>query len=164
MVERATLTKAQMTDAPAIHRLINHFADRGEMLPRSLSMIYENLRDFFVIHIDGTVVACGALHILWDDLAEIKSLAVATEHQRRGYGSRLVHACLDDARHLGIRTVFCLTYQPSFFERFGLERTDVMTLPRKVWGECFDCPKFPHCDEVALVLKLAEAPPAEPAL
>ena len=146
--------KVRIQDVPQIHRLINHFADKGEMLGRPLSEIYENLRDYFVIRQDERVVACAALHVSWADLAEIKSVAVAEDKQRQGFGARLVEACLKEARELGIVTIFCLTYRPTFFEKFGLSQVDRMELPRKVWTECYRCPKFPDCDEVALTCQL----------
>lgn len=150
--------KARIADAQRIHELVNSFAEKGEMLPRALSEIYENLRDFFVIRDDqGEVIGCVALHINWSDLAEIKSLAVSEEMQDQGLGSMLVGACLKEARELGIPTVFCLTYKPAFFEKHGFCRVDKMELPRKVWSECYRCPKFPDCDEVALVRRLDDA-------
>jgi amino-acid N-acetyltransferase len=145
------IEKAKIQDVPQIHKLINHFADRDEMLPRSLSEIYENTRDYFVYRQDERVLACAALHIIWSDLAEVKSVAVADEHQKQGIGTMLMEACLKEARALGIPTVFCLTYRPAFFTRFGLSEIDKMELPRKVWTECFRCPKFPDCGEVALI-------------
>jgi amino-acid N-acetyltransferase len=148
------LEKARIQDVPQIHQLINHFADRGEMLPRPLSEIYENIRDYFVVRQGEQVIACAALHISWADLAEIKSVAVAKDSQQHGIGAQLIEACLKEARELGIATVFCLTYQPAFFEKFGLYQVDRMTLPRKVWTECYRCPKFPDCDEVALICNL----------
>ena len=146
--------KARIDDVPAIHRLVNFFADRGEMLHRPLSEVYENLRDFFVIRKDEEVAACVALHICWSDLAEIKSLAVREEDQDQGVGKRLAEACIEEARGLGIATLFALTYKPTFFEKLGFKRVDVQELPRKVWGECQRCPKFPNCDETALLLPL----------
>jgi amino-acid N-acetyltransferase len=143
--------KAKIIDVPQMHQLINYFADRGEMLARSLSEIYENIRDFFIVRQGKQVIACVALHVSWSDLAEIKSLAVAEDSQAEGIGTQLVEACLAEARELGIPTVFCLTYQPTFFERFGFSHLDKMELPRKVWTECYRCPKFPNCDEVALI-------------
>jgi len=148
------IEKARIQDVPQIHRLVNHFADKGEMLARSLSEIYENIRDYFVIRDGEQIVACAALHVCWADLAEIKSVAVAKDKQRRGIGAQLIEACLKEAKELGITTVFCLTYQPAFFEKFGLSRVDKMELPRKIWTECYRCPKFPDCDEVALICKL----------
>lgn len=139
-----------------MHRIINIFADKGEMLPRSLSELYENIRDFFVFKVKGKVVACAALHISWSELAEIKAVAVAEEYQRKGIGDVLIKACLVEAIELGIPTLFCLTYRPGFFSRFGFTEIDKMELPQKVWSECYRCPKFPNCDEIAMILHLKE--------
>jgi amino-acid N-acetyltransferase len=146
--------KARINDVTQIQKLVNHFADRGEMLHRPLSELYENIRDYFVARDGDEVIACAALHVNWLDLAEIKAVAVAEDTQAQGAGRLLVEACLEEAGGLGIPTVFCLTYRPDFFERFGFRQVDVMELPRKVWGECQRCPKFPNCDEVALILQL----------
>lgn len=148
------IEKAKIKDVPQIHKLINYFADKDEMLPRSLSEIYENVRDFFVVREGERVVACAALHVSWADLAEIKSVAVTEDNQHHGIGAQMVEACLQEAKELGILTVFCLTYRPTFFGRFGLSQVDKMDLPRKVWTECYRCPKFPDCEEVALVRKI----------
>jgi amino-acid N-acetyltransferase len=147
-----TLVRAQIADAQPICDLVNTFARKGEMLPRTMSEVYQNLRDFYVVRDDaGVLVACGALHILWEDLAEIKSLAVREDQQGAGLGARIVDACIDEARAIGIQTAFALTYRPGFFEKLGFTQADVMTLPRKVWGECYRCPKFPGCNEIAMV-------------
>jgi amino-acid N-acetyltransferase len=143
--------KARIPDIPQMHQLINHFADRGEMLPRPLSELYEDIRDFFVIRDGERVVACAALHVSWSDLAEIRSVAVAEDSQGKGLGDQLVAACLKEAAELGIRTVFCFTYQPDFFKRHRFVDIDKMEMPRKVWTDCFRCPKFPNCDETALI-------------
>ena len=143
--------KARIQDIPQIHQLVNYFADRSEMLARSLSELYEGVRDFFVIREGEQVIACAALHINWSDLAEIRSVAVAADSQRRGIGGQLIEACLKEARDLGILTVFCFTYQPEFFKQQGFADIDKMELPRKVWSDCLRCPKFPNCDEVALI-------------
>ena len=148
------IEKARIADAIDIHRLINHFAERGEMLPRALSEIYENIRDYFVVRDGEQVVACVALHVSWVDLAEVRGLAVSEERQREGLGAMLVQACLDEARVLGIPTVFCLTYQPGFFSTSGFAEIDKAELPRKVWGECIRCPKFPNCDEIGMICYL----------
>jgi amino-acid N-acetyltransferase len=145
---------AKVGDADSIRRMINRFADKGDILPRALSEIYENIRDFFVVRNEGEVVACAALHISWLDLAEIRSLVVDEKNQNQRIGSSLVRACLDAAKALGIPTVFCLTREPAFFEKLGFKLVDKAELPRKVWGECYRCPKFPDCDEVALIYHL----------
>ena len=146
--------KARINDATQVHKLINDFADKGEMLARPLSEIYENIRDYFVVKEGERVIACAALHVNWSDLAEIKSVAVDEDSQRQGIGDQLIKACLDEAKELGIATIFCLSYTPTFFEKFGFTQVDKMELPRKVWTECYRCPKFPNCDEVALICQL----------
>jgi amino-acid N-acetyltransferase len=143
--------KARISDATQIHKLINGFADKGQMLARPLSDIYEDIRDFFVIREGNTVLACAALAIAWEDLAEIRSVAVAEEKQKNGLGAKLVEACLKEAKELGIPTVFCFTYRPDFFKRHDFQDVDKAELPRKVWTDCFRCPKFPNCDEIALI-------------
>ena len=149
--------RAAVTDVRAIHELVNGFARTGEMLPRTLAEIYESLRDFSVIRDGGELLACGALHVMWEDLAEIRSLAVRSERQGEGLGAQLVRAHLREARDLGLATAFALTYRPAFFERLGFAQADVMTLPRKVWNECYRCPKFPTCNEIAVVIDLKTA-------
>lgn len=146
-----TLRKARTADVLAMQRLINAFADQGAMLHRSLSELYENIRDFFVVEEDGEVVGCAALHVCWKDLAELKSLAVAEDRQGRGYGRVLVQACMDEAESVGVGKVFALTYVPELFEKRGFVRTDKALLPRKVWTECVYCPKFPACGEIAVI-------------
>ena len=148
------LRKAKVADVPAIQRLINQFADRGEMLPRSLNEIYENLRDFVVIENETGIIACAACHINWEDLAEVKALAVEESHQGQGLGSRLLDECLEEARELGIGTLFVLTYRPDFFEKRGFRKVEKGSLPHKVWAECIRCSKFPDCGEIALVREM----------
>ncbi len=150
------IAKARIGDAAQMHQLVNYFADKDEMLARPLSEIYENLRDYFVVREGEQVIACVALHVSWSDLAEIKSLAVAEDSQKKGIGAKLVEACLNEARELGIPVIFCLTYKPDFFKKFGFSQVDKMELPRKVWSECYRCPKFPDCNEVALILHLEQ--------
>ena len=146
--------KAIIRDAPQIHKLVNSFANKGEMLSRALSEIYENIRDFFVVRDGETVVACAALHIFWSDLAEVRAVSVMEGMQDKGAGAALIKSCISEAKGMGIETIFCLTYRPEFFEKFGFVQVDKNELPRKVWGECLRCPKFPDCDEVALIYKM----------
>jgi len=155
----AIAERATVHDAEAIHALINFWAARGDMLPRTMGETFEHLRDFFVIRDEGRVVACVALHITWADLAEVKSLAVVEDRQSSGYGSVLVRACIEEGRALGLERLFALTYRPGFFERLGFQQVDVMSLPRKVWNECYRCPKFPGCNEIAMTLDLAATLP-----
>jgi amino-acid N-acetyltransferase len=164
MLAQIHVRKAEISDAQAIHDLVNLYAQRGDMLPRTMGEVYENLRDFFVARepepgdrASGDFLGCVALHIVWSDLAEVKSLAVPEQAQSRGLGSRLVDAAVAEAGKIGLERVFALTYRPAFFERLGFVQADVMTLPRKVWNECYRCPKFPSCNEIALVRELHPA-------
>ncbi|HOX38769.1 MAG TPA: N-acetyltransferase [Candidatus Brocadiia bacterium] len=145
------IRKAAIADVPNIHKLVNHWAGRERMLARALSEIYENLRDFVVCEENGAIIACGALHIIWSDLGEIKSLAVAQERVGSGVGRAVVEVCLTEARALGLQRVFALTYEPEFFEKCGFRRVSKDSLPQKIWSECVRCPKFPDCDEVAVI-------------
>jgi amino-acid N-acetyltransferase len=145
------IRKARMADVKAIQRLIADYARKGDMLPRSLSDIYENLRDYFVYEDGGDVIGSAAIHIMWEDLAEVRSLAVQEGRMRRGVGTQLVEACISEAIVLGIARVFALTYKPEFFERLGFRRVDKAELPHKIWTDCLKCAKFPDCDEIALV-------------
>jgi amino-acid N-acetyltransferase len=149
------IVRAAVADARGICDLVNTFARKGEMLPRTMSEVYQNLRDFYVVRDGPEIIACGGLHIIWEDMGEIKSLAVREDMQGHGLGARIVEACIEEARELGLQTAFALTYRPGFFEKLGFSQADVMTLPRKVWGECYRCPKFPGCNEIALVRPLA---------
>ena len=146
-----TVEKARISDAPQIHKLANYFAQKGVMLPRALSEIYENIRDFFVIKDGDKVVGCAALHVYWSDLAELRGVAVAEDMQNQRLGAKLIEACINEAKDVGIPQVFCLTYRDSFFERQGFKRVEKTELPRKIWSECYRCPKFPDCDEVAMI-------------
>lgn len=148
---------ARMADVKAIHHLLHHFAGKGLLLGRSLSSLYDQLRDFKVyadtvaLGDDAPVIGVCALHICWENLAEIRSLAIAEEVQGKGLGSQLVRACLDEAEKIGINRVFTLTYQPEFFKKLGFRTIDKNELPHKVWSDCIHCPKFPDCNEEALV-------------
>ncbi|MCX7918648.1 MAG: N-acetyltransferase [bacterium] len=150
------LRKAKIQDVTQIQELINHFAALDEMLPRSQSELYENLRDFFVVEHNGKIVACGALHITWKDLAELKSLAVSSAYQNQGLGKQLVTACLTEAKKLGVYRVFALTYKPKFFMKLGFRKIDRSLLPHKIWTECIKCVKFPDCKEVPLIIDLTK--------
>lgn len=145
---------AQLNDVPKVHQLISYFADQNEMLHRPLSELYENLRDYYVIREGNEVIGCSALHVVWSDLAEIKAVAVREDHQSQGLGKQLIHHCMEEAKALGLSSVFVLVMKTTYYEQLGFQQVDVMTLPRKVWGECLRCPKFPHCNEVAMVYHL----------
>lgn len=148
------IRKARIQDAKAIHQLLIGYARDGLVLPRPLSEIYEAIRDFYVFEDEGAVVGTVSLHICWDDLAEVRSLAVAADREGRGIGRRLVEACLDEARQLGLKRVFALTYKPVFFGKLGFREIEKSELPQKIWGDCMKCAKFPECDETALITHL----------
>lgn len=148
------LRKAQIGDVKDIQKLLTHFASRGDMLSRSLSELYEALRDFYIVEDGGRLLGVAALHIVWDDLAEIRSVAVAEDAGRKGVGTEVVNSCIEEARELGLKRLFCLTYKPDFFSRFGFRIVDKSELPHKVWGDCIKCVKFPDCDEIAMIMDL----------
>jgi amino-acid N-acetyltransferase len=148
------IRKAQISDVKEIQKLLIIFASRGDMLSRSLSEIYESLRDFYVFEEDGIILGAAALHIVWDDLAEVRSVAVVEDAGRKGIGSQLVQACIAEAREIGLKRIFCLTYKPDFFGKHGFHLVDKSELPHKVWGDCIKCVKFPDCDENAMILDL----------
>ena len=150
------LRKAQIRDVKEIQKLLTFFAGRGDMLSRSLSELYEALRDFYVYEEDEHLLGTAALHIVWEDLAEIRSVAVSEDAGRKGVGTKVVQACIDEAKELGLKRVFCLTYKPDFFGRFGFRVVDKSELPHKVWGDCMKCVKFPDCDEIAMILDVSE--------
>jgi RNA 3'-terminal phosphate cyclase (ATP) len=151
----ALVRKARAGDGPAIQRLLAHFASRGELLHRTLNEVYQHLRDFVVCEADGRIVGVCALWVYWEDLAEVRSLAVEESYGGRGLGTTLVRACLDEAASLGIRRVFALTYRPAFFQRLGFRTLDKRELPQKIWKDCLRCSKFTCCDEVALIHDVA---------
>ncbi|MFA5142669.1 MAG: N-acetyltransferase [Candidatus Omnitrophota bacterium] len=148
------IRKAKVTDVKAIQRLINYYAKRDKMLPRSLNELYENIRDFFVYAEGQKVYGCCALHIDWEDLSEIKSLAVAPSRAGRGMGKKLLEECIKEAKALKLKKVFALTYVPGFFERFGFTIVNKAELPHKIWSECIKCVYFPGCKEIAVMKEL----------
>ncbi|GFO56341.1 acetyltransferase [Geomonas sp. Red276] len=148
------IRKAKISDVKEIQKLLTGYANKGDMLSRSLSELYESLRDFYIFEEEGKLLGTSALHIVWEDLAEVRSVAVAAEAGRRGVGSQVVGACLDEARTLGLKRLFCLTYKPEFFSKLGFKVVDKSELPHKVWGDCIKCVKFPDCDEIAMILDL----------
>ncbi|MFP4353843.1 MAG: N-acetyltransferase [Phycisphaerae bacterium] len=151
---------AHVSDVPAMCELINSYAERGVMLHRSMESLYDALREFHVAEDDGWIVGTVAVDIFWADLAEVKSLAVAGEYRGRGVGALLMDAAVQDARRMGVRRLFALTYQQNFFLRHGFEVMDRAQLPEKVWRECLHCPKADACDEIAMIRMLQSAQPA----
>jgi amino-acid N-acetyltransferase len=152
------LRKAGIEDMKKIHGIINFSASRGEMLPRSLGELYDNMRDYFVYEENGSILGTCALHICWEDLAEVRSLCVVESSRKKGIGEMLVNACLEEAKRFNIGRIFLLTYQEEFFKKCGFKPVDKKELPQKIWSDCIKCPKFPECDEVAMILNLYPIP------
>jgi amino-acid N-acetyltransferase len=148
------IRKATVADVKKIQKLVNFYAKKERMLPRSLNELYENIRDFFVSVEGNNIYGCCALHVDWEDLAEIKSLAVESKRCGMGIGKKLLEECLKDAKKLKVRKVFALTYIPEFFEAFGFTIVDKKELPHKIWSECIRCMYFPDCKEIAMVKEI----------
>jgi len=148
------IRKAKIADVKTIQLVINDYADQGQMLPRSLNDLYENLRDFSIFEDRDGIAGVCALHISWDGLAEVRSLAVRKEKIGKGIGRGLVNHCLGEAKDLGAERVFVLTYQEVFFKKLGFTPIDKKELPHKIWTDCLNCVKFPNCDETALIITL----------
>jgi amino-acid N-acetyltransferase len=146
------IRKAKVGDVREIQGLIAESASKGEMLHRSLSEIYDNLRDFYVFQGDHSLLGVCALHVCWEDLAEIRSLTVLEGERGKGIGSKLVKTCLREAKRLGTRRIFALTYESTFFHQLGFAVVDKASLPHKIWSDCLKCVKFPDCDEIAMIL------------
>lgn len=151
------LRKAKLKDVETMLSLINGYAEEGLMLPRSRNMLYENIREFTLAEENNDLIGVASLHILWDDLAEIRALAVAPQAKGKGIGAIIVKSLVEEAKDLGCEKVFALTYQPGFFEHCGFKIVTKEHMPHKVWKECINCVKFPNCDEVAVILNLSEA-------
>jgi len=150
------IRKAKISDAKAIHKLLSAFSDRGEILPRSLNEIYDNLRDYSIYCQggSGSIVGTCAIHVSWENLAEIRSLAVEEGFTKKGVGRALVENCLAEAKELGISRVFVLTYKKDFFEKVGFHLMEKSGLPHKIWADCIRCVKFPGCDETAMMREM----------
>jgi len=152
--EVVVIRKANVTDVKKIQKLINYYAKRDKMLPRSLNELYENIRDFFVYVERKKILGCCALHIDWEDLSEIKSLAVAPSKAGKGAGKKLLLECIKEARSLKLKKIFALTYVPGFFEQFGFTVINKSELPHKIWSECIKCVYFPKCKEIAVMREI----------
>ncbi len=145
------IRKATVEDIPEIKNIIDHYAKQEMMLPRSLSELYEFTRSFYVCEIDREIIGCCALQVSWEDMAEVLSFAVREDFREKGIGTQLVKTCIEEAKDLGIKSVFTLTYAVPFFKKQGFEIIDKQRLPHKIWAGCIKCPKFPNCDEVAML-------------
>ena len=149
------IRKARIGDVREIQQMLSGHAERGDLLPRSLSELYDNLRDIFVYVEDSQpeIIGTCSMHICWEDLAEIRSLVVRESYRHKGIGKKLVKACISEAASLELRRIFVLTYQVDFFERLGFREVDKATLPHKIWADCLKCIKFPECDETAMIIE-----------
>lgn len=145
------IRKARTQDVQHIYRLVEEFSKKGGMLYRPTTEIYDQLRDFFVYDRGGEIEGIAALHVWGADLAEIRSLAVLEERRGAGAGRLLIEACIEEARTLGVKKIFALTYRAGFFEKLGFQVLDKLMLPQKIWGDCAKCTKFPSCDETAVI-------------
>jgi amino-acid N-acetyltransferase len=146
------IRKANLSDVKAIQKLINGYAEERRMLSRSLNHLYEHIREFFVYEDEaGEIKGCCASHITWDNLAEIKALAVSKDAGQKGVGRMLVEKCIEDSKAIGVSQIFALTYVDGFFVKLGFKIINRDDLPHKVWRECIHCPKFPDCDEIAVI-------------
>jgi len=150
------IRKATIKDVKSVHALLQEYGNRGELLSRPLSELYDHVRDFslYVGKEDIQMLGCCALQFCWEDLAEIRSLAVLPDHRGRKIGSELIQTVLDEAKSFDIQKVFALTYKPEFFEKFGFNRIDRAELPLKIWSDCVICVKFPDCDEIAMMKQI----------
>lgn len=146
---------AKVTDVKEIHKLVEYYANNKEMLHRSLNSIYENIQEYVIVEDkEGAIAACGALHVSWEDLAEIKALAVAEKYKKQGLGKKIVHQLQKNAEELGVSKVFALSFKPDFFIKLGYKVIPKETLPHKIWSECINCHLFPDCGEVPLLFPL----------
>ncbi len=150
------IRKAKVDEVREIQKMLTAHAQRGDMLPRSLSELYDNLRDIFVYLDDDKpeIIGTCSMHICWEDLAEIRSLAVKEPYQGQGIGKKLAEACIAEAITLGLHRIFVLTYQVEFFQKIGFQVVDKGTLPHKIWADCLKCIKFPECDETAMIIEI----------
>jgi len=148
------LRRARISDVKDIQKLVNGFARRHKIIQRSLNDLYDNIRDIFVYESRGRIVGTLSLHVSWEDLAEIRSLAISRASQGKGIGTALINAALEDAAVLGIKRVFSLTYIPGYFHKQGFRDIDKSELPSKIWTDCLNCPLFPECEEEAVIIEI----------
>lgn len=145
---------AKVTDVKNIHSLVKYYADNKEMLHRPLSAIYENIQEFVVLESDGVFIGCGALHVSWGNLAEVKALAISENFKGKGFGKKIVEKLHENAKYLEVQKVFTLTFKPEFFKKLGYSVVSRETLPHKIWSECVNCHLFPDCGEVPLTVSM----------
>ena len=145
------IQRAKLADVDEMKVILDHYAQAGELLSRSRMDMYERIRDMLVARVGDEIAGLAALHVLWEDLGGVRSLAVSPDKRSDGVGGKLLKACMEDAKELGLKKVFTLTYRPGFFQQYGFKEVDKSELPHKVWKDCLNCVTFPDCDEVALI-------------
>lgn len=153
--------QAKFSDVENIHALLNDYAKAGLMLPRSRNSIYENLRDYIIAVENNRLLGCGALHFVWDRLAEIRSVAIEPSMKGKGIGKEIVRRLEEEGISRGVTMFFTLTYQPGFFSKCDYIETEKGNLPQKVWKECVHCPQYPYCNEIAFVKTTVDYNPAD---
>ena len=149
--------QAKFSDVEEIYNLIAGYASQGIMLPKPHNILYETIREFIVAEEIGEkkIIGTGALHMTWNELAEVRSMAVHEDYKRHGIGADIVKKLLAEGVEVGVKKFFTLTYTPQFFQSLGFKTVDKNTLPHKIWKECIECPKFPNCDEIAMILEIS---------
>ena len=147
--------QAKFSDVEEIYNLIAGYASQGIMLPKPHNVLYETIREFIVAEEISTkkIIGTGALHLTWNELAEVRSMAIQPEYKRHGIGAEIVKKLLEEGKEVGVKKFFTLTYSPEFFQSLGFKTTTKESLPHKIWKDCMDCPKFPNCDEIAMTLE-----------
>lgn len=143
--------KPTFEDIEAIFSLVNSYAEKGVMLARSRNALYETIRDMLVAEENGKIIGVGGLHFMWDKMAEVRTMAVHPDYLKKGIGREIVNRLVEDGINYGVQQIFTLTYQPEFFSKLGFSELNKDKLPHKVWKECINCPKFPNCDEIAMI-------------
>ena len=146
--------KPTFSDIEFIYDIVNNYANKGVMLPRSRNTLYETIRDMIVAEENGAIIGVGGLHVVWDELAEIRTMAVKPEYVNKGIGREIVRLLIDEGKKIGVKQFFALTYKTNFFYNNGFRKISKDDLPHKVWKECIECPKFPNCDEVAMIMRV----------
>lgn len=148
-----TYRKPNFGDIEDIFTLINDYAAEGIMLSKSRSTLYETIREMIVaVDENDKVIGVGALHVTWNEMAEVRSMAVHRDYTRHGIGAEIVKRLIEEGKSFGVKQFFTLTYKPGFFQTLGFHTVTKDELPHKIWRECIDCPKFPNCDEIAMIL------------
>ncbi|MDD5022502.1 MAG: N-acetyltransferase [Endomicrobiaceae bacterium] len=145
------IRQAKVSDVKGMHLLVKGHAQKGELLARPLSDLYEKIPDFIVAEEKGEIISCGALHVSWEDLAEVRTLIVTKKYQKKGIGAKMVYELERRAHKLGVKKVFALSFRPKFFKKIGYIEINRDILPHKVWRDCIKCPMFPDCGETALI-------------